>query len=195
VGRCAAGIDFRTALRNALLAFSMRRQRSATCPACKQRADRRPAVPAASVARDNADFRPCRQPRLGRRRLTVGQNLNDAVLFEITDDRPLSVPALKPVVEHLARTVRLQPPHVTNLRRKFGLSYAHSVRMERPAWNVPMIAKFELGPFGSIYKVRRVDLERSLADFYLTTVFSQDLFEKFYYILSHCQHSFATTKT
>src|SRR5260221_12794328 len=54
----------------------------------------------AAIARDDADFRPYREPSLNGRGLAMRKNVYDATPFEIADDRPITVPALpSPIID------------------------------------------------------------------------------------------------
>jgi hypothetical protein len=48
-------------------------------------------VATAAIPCDDLDRRPCRQPRLNRRRLAIWQDIDDPALFEVTDDGSIAV--------------------------------------------------------------------------------------------------------
>ena len=56
-----------------------------------------------------------------------------------------------------------------------------------------IVAKFALATLGSIKRVQRVDIQLSLTDFGLMTVFTQDIFEKLHDITRHGDHPLQTT--
>jgi hypothetical protein len=92
-------IDLRTAPRKAALAFSIRCQRSATWRAWGSALLVASAKPPPQ-SRVNRDLRLSGEPRLGRRRLPVGKELDRATALEITNNRPIALLALPgPVID------------------------------------------------------------------------------------------------
>ena len=65
--------------------------------------------------------------------------------------------------------------------------------MKRPMRKSFMVAKFALAALGSIKRVQRVDIQLSLTDFGLMTIFTQDVFEKLHDITRHSHHPLQTT--
>ena len=56
-----------------------------------------------------------------------------------------------------------------------------------------IVAKLALATLGSIKRVQCVDIQLSLTDFGLMTVFTQDIFEKLHDITRHGDHPLQTT--